>query len=566
MELKIKEIPSIKKAINFDLEEYATMLWSSRYGLWKWDIPNSRIYFSDKCFEMLGYSENNIYPYISQLIYKEDIKDFYDSIHYHIKNKINMFQFEGRLLKMDGSYIWCYIEGKTLYDKSGEAVKMLGSVSNITHRKKWKDSLYKIAFYDNLTKLPNLNKLKSDLEKLCRSSNSFSVITLNIDNFKAINNALGHDVGDKYLEKTSKLLQSFCNSNCLVYRHSGDEFVFILKGTNQKETVESFVNIIQKTLSDNTFYIKGNELNITTTIGISIFPDHALIPSELLRFSNSAMYFAKNFAKSTYIMYNDNISLAALKKSRLETNLKIALNNNEFKVYYQPQVNIKNDKLIGMEALIRWIKPDGSKIMPSDFIPTAEDTGLIVSLGEFVIREACKQTKLWHEKYNVSLKISVNISERQLENKNFVHIISDILKETKLDPKYLELEITESSAIKDFHNIVMLLNKLKDINVKIALDDFGTGYSSLSYLKELPLNTIKIDKSFIDNIECDHKKKAIIKSVIILSHDIDLNIICEGVETEDQLEFLKSVNCDEVQGFYFGKPFYAEEFECRFLK
>ncbi|MBV7272230.1 GGDEF and EAL domain-containing protein [Clostridiaceae bacterium UIB06] len=566
MELKIKELPSVEKALNFDLEEYATMLWSTKYGLWKWDILNSKIYFSDRCFEMLGYSENNIYPYISHLIYKDDIKDFSDSLCYHIKNKIDIFHFEVRLVKIDGSYIWSYIEGKILYDKCGKALKMLGSISNITHRKKWKDNLYKIAFYDTLTKLPNLNKLKSDLEKLCRSSNSFSVITLNIDNFRTINNTLGHDIGDKYLEKISMLLQTFCSNNCSVYRHSGDEFVFILKNKDASQVVESFANLVQKTLSNNTFYIKGNELNITTTIGISIFPDHTSVPSELLRFSSSAMYYAKNFAKSTYIIYNDTISLIALKKSKLENNLRVALNNNEFEVYYQPQVNIKNGKLIGMEALLRWIKPDGSTIMPSDFIPIAEDTGLIISLGEFVLKEACSQTKLWHTKYSIPLKISVNISEKQLENKNFVYIVSDILKETKLDPKYLELEITESSAIKDFNNIVALLNKLKDINVKIALDDFGTGYSSLSYLKELPLNTIKIDKSFIDNIECDQKKKAIIKSVIILSHDIDLNIICEGVETEDQLKFLKSINCDEVQGFYFGKPLYAEEFECRFLK
>lgn len=565
MELKINEILSIEKAINFDLEEYATMLLTTKYGLWKWEALSSRIYFSHKCFEMLGYSESNICPYISQLIYSDDIKDFYDTLNINIKNKMTIFNFEGRLVKIDGSCIWCYIEAKISYNKCGKIEKILGSISDITHRKKWRDSLYQIAFYDTLTKLPNLNKLRSDLEKLCRDSNYFSVITMNIDNFKAINNTLGHDIGDKYLEKISKLLKTFCNNNCLVYRHSGDEFVFILKNTNRKEDIETFINLIQKILCNNILQIKDNQLSITSTIGVSIFPTHSKIPSELLRFSSSAMYFAKNFAKSTYIIYDNLIFLKALEKATLENNLRIALNNNELEVYYQPQVNIKSGMLIGMEALIRWIKPNGNKIMPSDFIAVAEDTGLIVPMGEFVLRKACNQAKLWQAKYNLPLKISVNISEKQLENKNFIHVISNILKETDFDPKYLELEITESTAIKDINNIIVLLNKLKDINVKIALDDFGTGYSSLSYLKELPLNTIKIDKSFIDNIEFDYKKKAIMKSVTILSHDIDLNIICEGVETEDQLEFLKSIDCDEVQGFYFGKPLCAESFEREFL-
>lgn len=565
MELRIKKILSIEKAANFDLEEYKTILLSSKYGLWKWDILNSKIYFSGKCFEMLGYNENNICSSLTQLIHKDDIKEFFATINNNIKNKIDIFNFECRLTRHDGSHIWSYIEAKFSYNKYDKIINMLGSITDITTRKTWENKLYSIAYYDNLTKLPNSNMLQSDLEKLCSGDIVFSVICMNIDDFKAINNTLGHDVGDKYLEKISKLLQNFCEDNCSVYRQSGDEFVFLLKGVDKKEIIEHFVNLVQKTLTSNTFQINDNQLGITTTIGVSIFPNHSRLPHELLRFSSNAMYFAKNFAKSTYIIYSHNISLKALEKAKFENNLRLALINNEFQIYYQPQVNIKTGKLIGMEALLRWIRPDGTRIMPSEFIPIAEDTGLILPLGEFVLRQACRQTKFWHAKYGCLLKISVNISEKQLENKNFIDIVSSVLTETEFNPKYLELEITESTAVKDINNIVILLNKLKDINVKIALDDFGTGYSSLSYLKELPLNTIKIDKSFIDNIEYDQKKKAIMKSVAILSHDIDLNIICEGVETETQLEFLKSINCDEVQGYYFGKPLSVEDFEINFL-
>lgn len=565
MELRIKETLSIEKAANFDLEEYKTILWSSRYGLWKLDIPSSKIYFSQKCFEMLGYNENNICSSLTKLIHKDDIKEFFKTMNDKIKNKVDILNFECRLIKYDGDYIWSYIEAKLSYNKYGNVTKILGSIIDITQRKTWENKLYSIAYYDNLTKLPNSNMLQSDLEKLCKGNIPFSVVCMNIDDFKTINNTLGHDVGDKYLEKISKLLQNFCRDNCSVYRQSGDEFIFLLKAVDNRKRIEHFVNLVQRTLTSSIFQINDNHLGITTTIGVSIFPKHSTLPSELLRFSSNAMYFAKNFAKSTYIIYNRSISLKALEKSRFENNLRLALINNEFQVYYQPQVNIKTGKLIGMEALLRWIKPDKTRIMPSEFIPIAEDTGLILPLGEFVLKQACRQTKLWHTKYGYPLKISVNISEKQLENKNFIDVVSNVLTETEFNPKYLELEITESVAIKDINNIVMLLNKLKDINVKIALDDFGTGYSSLSYLKELPLNTIKIDKSFIDNIEYDQKKKAIMKSVAILSHDIDLNIICEGVETENQLEFLKSINCDEVQGYYFGKPFSALDFESNFL-
>lgn len=564
MEFENKKMFNVEKLKTFNVEEYETMLMASKYGLWKWDTHNKKIYFSEKFFDMLGYTENTINNNIDKLIHPEDIKNFYNSIRNCVENKFNEYNFEYRIKKSDNSYIWVNTFARISYDK-GTILKVIGSISDITDQKSWEKRLYNIAYYDSLTALPNCNMLKKDLKKLCDENKQFALIFMDIDNFKAVNDTLGHDIGDTFLQKISDILCEFADDKGKVYRHSGDEFVFVLKGINCKKDVIDFITPLQRVLSNNLIKIKDNQLLASTTAGVSIFPTHGKIPSELLKFSSSAMYFAKTLSKNTYLFYDNNICLKALKKAKLENELRLAIENDEFKVFYQPQVNIKDGNLIGMEALVRWVKKDGTVIMPSEFIPAAEECGLIVPIGNFVLKSACHQVKLWQDESFSPLKISVNISEKQLENKDFINVVCSILKESKLDPKYLELEITESTAIKDISNAVELLNKLKNINVKIALDDFGTGYSSLKYLKELPLSTVKIDKCFMDNLEKDYKKKAIIKSIVILSHDIGLNIICEGVETESQLEFLKNIHCDEVQGFLFGKPLSAKDFEKNFF-
>ncbi len=561
MKFEIKQVLNIEKTNDFNLNEYETIFQAGKYGLWKLDLHDKNLYFSQKCFEMLGYDDKHIYKSFTQIIHPEDVQIFFTTLNKYIENNFNEYVCEFRLRKKDNTYIWIQNVGLALYDDNGNACKIIGSIADVTDRKTWETKLYDIAYYDSLTKLSNNNMLKKDLKILCGKKHKFALIFMDIDNFKIINDTLGHDIGDIFLKKISKMLTSSSNPHCKLYRYSGDEFVFILQNIENKEQVINFIVSLQKNLSNKVFRIKDNQLFVKTTVGISIFPDHSQSPNELLKFSSNAMYYAKDLEKNSYMIYDYTVCLKAVIRSKLENDLRLAVSNNNFEVYYQPQVNLKTNKLIGMEALVRWIKSDGSIIMPSDFIPIAEETGLIIPIGEFVLRNACRQTKLWHDKGFYPLKVSVNLSEKQLENMTFINMVYNVLKETDLEPKYLELEITESTAIKDISHVIRILNKLKNINVKIALDDFGTGYSSLKYLKELPLNTVKIDKCFMDNIENDSKKKAIMKSITILSHDINLNVICEGVETQSQIEFLKSINCDEVQGYYFGKPLNFQEFE-----
>lgn len=564
MKYKILPTYKFKKMSNFEIDDFESIFSVSNQGVWQWDLSNNIIYFSKMCIEMFGYNENTYMNLISSL--NISIKEtFIKILNNSIKNNKDQFSCECKVLRPDKSYTWVQCYCKIFYNSDNIPVKLTSCILDITEKKHWQDKIYNIAYYDNLTKLPNGNMLKRDLKVLCSQGNKFFLIFMDIDDFKIINDTLGHDIGDLFLNKVSKILKKFQDENCKVYRYSGDEFIFILKDIHHKYALQTFIENLYRVLNDHIFAVEGMPIYINTTIGVSIFPDHTNDMNKLLNYASSAMYYAKSHSKNNYTIYSDIVSSKTLEDAKLENSLKLALKNNELDVFYQPQVNISNNKLIGVEALVRWIKPDGTIIMPSNFIPTAEKTGLIVKLGEFVLKKACSQMKLWHKKIPYPLKLSVNVAEKQLEEVNFINTVQGILSETGFDPKFLELEITESTAIRDIKKVVTLLKSLKDINIKIALDDFGTGYSSLNYLKDLPLNTIKIDKCFMDDIENDYKKKAIIKSIIILSHDINLNIICEGVETEKQLNFLKSINCDEVQGYYFGKPLDVLNFEKSFL-
>ena len=564
MKYKTKPTYKFKRISHFEVDDFESIFSVSKQGICEWDLLSNVIYFSQSSLEILGYSEKTYMNLINSL--KVSVKGtFLKVLNDSIENNKDQFSCECKVLRPDKNYTWIKCYCKIFYNSDGIPVRLIGCIIDVTEKKKWQDKLYKIAYYDSLTNLPNNNMLKKDLKTLCSGENRFFLIFMDIDNLKIINDTLGHDIGDMFLNEVSKVFKKFQDKGHKLYRYSGDEFIFIIKDTKYKHTLEAFMESLYKVLNDYTFTIKNIPLSINTTIGVSIFPDHSSDMNKLLNYASSAMYYTKNCSKNNYTIYSNVIFSETLENAKLENSLKLALKNNEFEVFYQPQVNINNNKLIGVEALLRWIKPDGTMIMPSDFIPTAESTGLIVPIGEFVLKKACEQMKIWHKKTSYPLKVSVNAAEKQLEEVNFISTVQSILNETGLDPKFLELEITESTAIRDIKKVALLLKSLKDINVKIALDDFGTGYSSLNYLKDLPLNTIKIDKCFMDDIENVYKKKAIIKSITILSHDIDLNIICEGVETENQLNFLKSINCDEVQGYYFGKPLDVPNFEKAFF-
>jgi diguanylate cyclase (GGDEF)-like protein len=418
------------------------------------------------------------------------------------------------------------------------------------------------SHYDSLTDLPNRQlfneKLNFALNKLNQPLEMLAVIFLDLDDFKHINDTLGHAVGDQLLLQVANRLQNYIRFQDCFARWGGDEFIFLLLNINNIDHVS---NIAQRMLRclDQPFEINNRELYIKASIGISVYPFDGQDTETLIKNADAAMYLAKNKGRNNYQVYRPNIGKQANKKLLLNHALYKGLKNHEFLLYYQPQLNLKTNKIFGMEALIRWNHPELGLVSPEQFIPIAEENGLIINIGEWVIKTACEQNVAWQKQGLPPIIIAVNISPRQFQDRHLVTNISTILEETKLDPSYLEIEITESAALEDMNFTVAVLQALKTMGVHISMDDFGTGYSSLWSLKKLPLNKLKIDQSFVKDMMNNPPDIAIITAVINMGHGLNLQVIAEGIETIEQLKFLKSINCDAIQGYYFSKPLPPEE-------
>ncbi|MBZ4646945.1 MAG: polar amino acid transport system substrate-binding protein [Petroclostridium sp.] len=423
---------------------------------------------------------------------------------------------------------------------------------------------YKMAYYDSLTGLPNrtslMERLNDALVRARRDNHMVSVIFLDLDNFKTINDTLGHTFGDLLLKNVGEMLQRYLGEGNTVARLGGDELVLLQPRIYSVDDVLKIVVKIVEALQ-HPWILDDREFYITTSIGIALYPDHGQDAQTLLKNADTAMYYAKELGKNTYQLFNQSMNTKILQRLEMESNLRHALERNEFTVYYQPQIDVGTGKIIGAEALIRWIHPTMGFVPPMDFIPLAEETGLIVPISEWLLRTACIQNKKWQESGLPPICMAVNLSARQFQQQNLVEMISSLLQETALEQQWLELEITESIAMKDLDYTILVLKRLKEMGIHISLDDFGTGYSSLNYLKRLPINTLKIDKSFVHDITANSNEEAIAKALISLAHSMKLTIVAEGVETEEQFAFLKEQKCDRVQGYLFSKPLPVDEFE-----
>ncbi|OPJ64657.1 putative bifunctional diguanylate cyclase/phosphodiesterase [Clostridium oryzae] len=445
---------------------------------------------------------------------------------------------------------------KQLMVKLNEITK---SQKLLKQNKELSDKVHKMEYYDSLTGLPNKLSLHRTLDSLCKNDEHYSIVFLDLDNFKPINETLGHNCGDSLLKLLSQSLLNNLDENSSVYRWDGDEFIFVLRNITSEIALCKFMDkLIQ--LLNNPIQVDEHELYVTGSLGGCIYPLHGVSVEEIIRNSDIAMNHAKSLGKNTYQIYNSSFSVRALEQINLDRALRHALKNNEFEVYYQPRIDICKNKLVGMEALIRWVKPDGTIIGPVDFIYKAEESGLIIPIGEFVIRTVCKKIKEWRRKGH-DLTVSLNLSPYQINDRNLIKVIKDCILENEIPPSNIEFEITESAAIKDMHHTIELLNELNSLGINVLLDDFGTGYSSLNFLRLLPVSTIKIDKSFIDKVCEESPEKTIVCYLISLAHSISLRVIAEGIENTSQLYFLQDNLCDEAQGYYFSKPVSADEFE-----
>lgn len=428
-------------------------------------------------------------------------------------------------------------------------------------RKRAEGDLLYLAQHDSLTGLSNRAALEESLNIFInnaqRRHNLVGILYLDLDYFKKVNDSMGHAKGDSLLQEVAIRLRQCVRDTDIVARFGGDEFTILLPFVSTRESIIIFakkiLNVFQKP-----FKINGTEFYVTASIGISIYPNDGNDVQTLMRNADMAMYYAKMRGRNNYQFCPPNIGASALEKVNLENELHRALMQNEFILYYQPQIDIKTNTIVGLETLIRWCRPDGSIMMPSEFIPLAEELNLILPIGEWAIRTAARQNKLWQELGLEPITVSVNVSGHQL-GIGLVKLISDVLAETALDPKYLELELTETTLMQNTEANISLLRAIKELGVKISIDDFGKEYSSLAYLKTFSIDALKIDYSFVSGLPKDPNARAIVLAIIAMARSINVNVIAEGVERKDQLDFLTENACDQYQGFYFSKPLPAEE-------
>ena len=429
--------------------------------------------------------------------------------------------------------------------------------------------LYHQSHYDSLTNLPNRQligiRLEQEIKHCLRKDSSMAILFLDLDHFKRVNDTLGHSIGDTLLQEVAMRLKNCVRETDTVARLGGDEFTIMLTGSLDNRDISEIADNIITTL-EKPFTIKAHEIFIGTSIGISVYPNDGITGTELFKNADTAMYRVKEQGRGKHLFFEEKMNIEEVERANIERDMRYALERNEFTLHYQPIINIKTSNIVGAEALIRWHHPVRGLIPSSTFISVAEETGIIEKIGDWVLHTACKQISLWEDNNVVINRMAVNVSSRQFIQNNFEERVSSILEETNIEANKLELEITETLLMDERIDSMKTLENLSNKNIHLSIDDFGTGFSSLSYLKRFPVNTLKIDRSFMQDVPTDDDAKSIVKSIITLAHTLNLSVIAEGIESKEQLAILYENNCDYAQGFYFSKPLSADDFEAFYLK
>jgi diguanylate cyclase (GGDEF)-like protein/PAS domain S-box-containing protein len=462
-----------------------------------------------------------------------------------------------RNYRKDGALFWNQLYVAPVPNPHGETTHHIGVINDVTALIRYQEQLEYQANYDSLTRLPNRNLLRDRLQHALvvaqRHHNGVAVVFIDLDGFKNVNDSLGHSVGDRLLAVVGDRLARCARATDTVARHGGDEFVVVLTDTSDEQSLIVWMERVRATISE-PVWLDGTELYVGCSMGASLFPQDGDDAETLMKKADLAMYRAKDMGRNTFQFYQPEMNASAGARMNLERRLRRALRDNEFLLHYQPQVDIGTGQIVGVEALVRWRDPEVGLVPPSSFIPVAEESGLIGPLSEWVLREACRQNKQWQDEGLPPARVSVNLSARQFQQHNIANLVTQVLAETGLEPRYLELELTESTIMRNAEEAVRMLNELHALGIGLAIDDFGTGYSSLSYLKRFPVDRLKIDRSFVSDIGISNDDETITSAIIALAHSLKMQVIAEGVETSAQLDFLKERACDEMQGYFFAKP------------
>jgi diguanylate cyclase (GGDEF)-like protein/PAS domain S-box-containing protein len=547
-------------------QQYVLVAQAANDGIWDWNWQTQTIYFSPRWLAILGYKSDELQPTFKEWtdrIHPEDQIRFEVELNHHLSGKNAVFRSEYRIRHQDDSYRWVLSQGMAVRDAQGCILRIAGSQTDLTHH---------VALFDQLTGLPSralfLEQLRRAFSRTERQSEYLlAVLFLDCDRFKVVNDSLGHAIGDRLLQAVAQRLEDSLRPGDVVARLGGDEFAILLENLPSRRNAEGIATRINQALAM-PFTLEGHTVYISGSIGIAFNAvysqeEEAQNPADLLRNADTAMYRAKAAGKSQYAVFEGTMHEQAQRTLQLETDLRRAIESQQFQLFYQPIWSLNTNVMTGFEALIRWNHPERGMVSPAEFIPIAEETGLILPIGQWVLQEACRQMNVWRNTFPAAhlLTISVNLSAKQFSEPNLVGQIQATLDQTGLPPHRLKIEITETMIVENHHAAVQILTQLQTLGVQIQVDDFGTGYSSLSVLHSLPLDTLKIDISFIRLIETDPDNAEIVKVIIKLAHNLGMEAIAEGVETQAQRLRLKSLGCDFAQGYLLSKPLPPVEIE-----
>ncbi len=559
----ITERKRAEEALRESEERYALAARGANDGLWDWDLRTNLVYYSIRWKTMLGYDEKNISGYPEEWfrrVHPDDRGEVEAKIAAHLSGRSEHFESEYRIIHKDGMYRWVLNRGLAIRDQEGHAYRMAGSQTDITSKKTVDDQLVYNAFHDALTGLPNRALFMDRLQHIItvskrRPNEVYAVLFLDMDRFKIINDSLGHTVGDQILVVMGQKLSECLRPGDTVARLGGDEFAVLLHNINEvKDAVEVAERIHHKLSAP--LLVKENEVFSSVSIGIAMSSEHYERPEQALRDADIAMYQAKARGSACHEIFDPKMHANILDRLQLEADMRGALDHKEFVLFYQPIIDLKTRQLIAFEALVRWNHPTRGLIYPLEFIPMAEENGLINTIGEWILRESCHELRVLQDRYpeQPPLKMSVNISGKQFMQGDLAGKVSAIITETGIDAHTLALELTESMIMENVDTAIETMQQLRRMGVQIHIDDFGTGYSSLSYLHRFPIDAIKIDRSFIKKLSADGKNKEIIQSILSLAAGMHFDVIAEGVEMNHQLVNMQNMQCQFGQGFLISVP------------
>lgn len=546
----------------------------AKIGSWELAIQENKLIWSDEVYRLFNVNKNNAnltFENFMAFVHPEDV-DIVLTARDLVQSGLKALDIEHRIILDDKTELYIHQLGELRRDDTTGQLKLCGTIKDITEKKALEKKVNNLAFYDRLTNLPNRQLLSDRLLQakslISRDSKRGALIYLDLDNFKVINDALGHDMGDLLIKNVAIRINSFIKVEDTLARVGGDEFAILLSDLSPQTEFAStqarkIANAILEALRE-PFKLEHHTYYITASVGVAMFSNKIQDMDVLLKRADLAMYKAKSLGKNTIEFFDHELQVQVINRAAIEKDLRSALSDGQFKIFYQPQMDQDNN-VVGFEALIRWFHPDQGFKSPADFIPIAEETGLIVSIGKWVIETACKQLNVWKLAGKTNLSISVNVSPKQFRQTDFVETVVSIITKYDTDPKNLKLELTEGMLVDDIENIKSKMYKLKEYGINFSLDDFGTGYSSLNYLSKLPIDQLKIDQSFVRDMMKDKNDAAIVKTIISLGNSLGLSVIAEGVETTDQQNFLANHNCSLYQGYLFSKPLPIEEINKLFL-